>query len=276
MNNKSRGFTAKQTIRMLILVVCFVFVSGCRSPYKTFEKNALASGLTSQVVKTASFSHKIYKNAQLSNGALHIYLTGDGLPWMAGVLPATDPTPRNPLVLDLIAQDETSALILGRPCYHGLAIEPHCDASLWTNKRYGAEIVNSLIDAVELLSKQYGVNDIVLIGYSGGGALAVLIAEKVSKVTAVLTIGANLNTQWWTQHHKLLPLMGSINPVERPELPITVLQKHYVGSKDKIVPTELVSSYTNIHLTSELVIIKDFDHLCCWKNIWPKILQQIQ
>lgn len=251
-------------------------VSACHSPHQLFDRQALAVALSPQVIKTGFFSHKIYKNNRQSKGRLHIYLTGDGLPWVAGVVPATDPTPRDTIIFSLIEQDRSSALILGRPCYHGLDNEALCDHSLWTSKRYAPVIINSLSIAIQRLSEQYKANDLVLIGYSGGGALAVLLAETIPNVSAVITIGANLNTQWWTQHHNLLPLTGSMDPVKRPSLPATIIQKHYVGSEDKIIPAALIETYTNIHLASELVIIKDYNHQCCWKKIWPEILQQIQ
>lgn len=276
MSKQKQGFTCRQPISQLFLIGCIVIVSACQSPHELFDRKALASALRSQVVKTDLFSHQIYKNNRQSNGKLHIYLTGDGLPWMAGVVPSIDPTPRDTIIINLIGQDSSSALILGRPCYHGLANETLCDPSFWTNKRYAPVIINSLSIAIEQLSEQYRATNLVLIGYSGGGALAVLLAEKIPNVSAVITIGANLNTQWWTQHHNLLPLSGSVNPVERPDLPMTIIQKHFVGSEDKIIPVSLLETYTKTHRASELVIIEDFNHQCCWQNIWPEILQQIQ
>ncbi|MFT6895920.1 MAG: hypothetical protein ACJA13_000317 [Paraglaciecola sp.] len=276
MNRQKQGHKPRQYIRKLFLIYCLVMLSACQSPHALFEKKALAWALTPQVVKTEFFSHKIYKNNRQSGTKLHIYLTGDGLPWMAGVIPSTDPTPRNSIIFNLIEQDLSTALILGRPCYHGLANETLCEPSLWTSKRYAPVIINSLSMAIEQLSEQYRATNLVLIGYSGGGALAVLLAEKIPNVSAVITIGANLNTQLWTQHHHLLALSGSINPVERPDLPVKVMQKHYVGSEDKIMPASLLKSYTEGHLASELVIIDDYNHQCCWQDIWPEILQQIQ
>jgi hypothetical protein len=275
MNTPKKSHTLGQYIRKFSLIYCLFIVSACQSPHELFEKKALVSALTPQVVKTEYFSHKVYKNNRPSSTVLHIYLTGDGLPWMAGVVPSTDPTPRDTIIFKLIEQDESAALILGRPCYHGLAHEALCDPSLWTNMRYGSLVIDSLSIAIEQLSEQYQTTNLVLIGYSGGGALAVLLAEKIPNVSAVITIGANLNTQLWTQHHQMLPLSGSINPVERPDLPITVMQKHYVGSEDKIIPVSLLETYTEGHQASDLVIIDNYDHQCCWQNIWPDILRQI-
>ncbi|MFT7127920.1 MAG: hypothetical protein ACI89U_000024 [Gammaproteobacteria bacterium] len=261
--------------RNIFAIQCVVFVSACQSPHVLFHDKTVELNLTSEIIKTSLFSHKIYKNNRESNGKLHVYIAGDGLPWMAGVIPSKDPTPRKPLVLSLIKQDMSAALILGRPCYHGLANNPVCDSSLWTNKRYSSMIVDSMEKAIEQLSQHYQDPDVVLMGYSGGGTLAVLLAERIPYVTGVVTIGANLNTEAWTQYHQLLPLSGSINPVDRPSLPAEMLQKHYVGRYDKVMPASLVETYTRNHVSSELVIVDDFNHRCCWEKIWTQIISDI-
>ncbi len=270
-----QGWTILQVISSYFAIIFLVFVSGCQSASERFEQKAIAAAFTPQVIETGIFSHKIYKNHQLLDGKLHIYLTGDGLPWMAGVIPSVDPTPRDTIIFDLIEQDQSAALILGRPCYHGFSDKSYCDSGLWTGKRYSEDIVESLSIAVEQLSEQYRASSLVLIGYSGGGALAVLLAEKVSNVSAVITIGGNLNILLWTQHHQLLPLNGSMNPAERPGLPVTIMQKHFIGSEDKIVPASMLKTYVESHGASELVVVDGFDHRCCWKNIWAEILKQI-
>ena len=73
---------------------------------------------------------------------LHVYLDGDGTP-MLGSYPAADPTPRDPLVLDLMALDSTPSIYVGRPCYHGLSGAP-CSPSLWTSGRYSEPVVASM------------------------------------------------------------------------------------------------------------------------------------
>lgn len=261
--------------RHILVIQCVVLVSACQSPHVLFNDKTIEINLLAELVETSIFSHRVYKNNRESNGKLHIYIAGDGLPWMAGVIPSKDPTPRKPLVLSLIDQDRSAALILGRPCYHGLANNPICDSSLWTNKRYSSMIVDSMERAIEKLSQQYQITDVVLVGYSGGGTLAVLLAERISTVTAVITIGANLNTDAWIQYHQLLPLSGSINPFDRPNIPATILQRHYVGKYDQVIPASLLETYTRTHTSSELFIVDDFNHRCCWENIWTQILREL-
>lgn len=261
--------------RIILAIQCVVLVSACQSPHVLFDRKATALNLTAGVIETSLFSHRVYRNNRKPHGKIHIYIAGDGLPWTAGIIPSRDPTPRMPLVLSLIKQDRSAALILGRPCYHGLYNNPLCDASLWTNRRYSSVIVDSMEQAIEALSRQYQSAEIVLVGYSGGGALAVLLAERIPYTTAVITIGANLNTDAWTQYHRLLPLSGSINPVDRPNLPETLIQKHYVGQLDEVMPASLIETYTRSHLSSELLVVDNFKHRCCWENIWTQIIKAI-
>ena len=46
--------------------------------------------------------------------------------------------------------------------------------------------------ALETWLKKKGYSELVLIGYSGGGALAMLLAERI-RVRAVITVAANLD-----------------------------------------------------------------------------------
>ena len=52
------------------------------------------------------------------------------------------------------------------------------------------------------------MREVTFVGYSGGGVLAVLIAERLDNVAGVITVGANLDTDAWTEHHGYLPLTG--------------------------------------------------------------------
>ena len=66
------------------------------------------------------------------SGRLHVYLEGDGVPWITRTLIALDPTPRNPLALRLMALDPAPALYLARPCYNGTAKAPGCNPLSFT------------------------------------------------------------------------------------------------------------------------------------------------
>jgi pimeloyl-ACP methyl ester carboxylesterase len=115
----------------------------------------------------------------------------------------------------------------------------------------------------------------VLIGYSGGGALAMLVAERVANVSAVVTIAGNLDTEAWTRLHAYSPLSGSLNPARRAPLPSRIAQLHLTGGKDKNVPVALIEPVVRRQPHAELRVYDDADHGCCWAREWPRVLEDI-
>jgi hypothetical protein len=106
---------------------------------------AASLGLQKQTVLGTRFFHRLYRNNRPSPTAvLHVYIEGDGLPWLLPDLVAPDPTPRNPLMLQLLGQDLGPAIYLGRPCYFGYAKTPPCSAWWWTDGRFAPEVVHSM------------------------------------------------------------------------------------------------------------------------------------
>jgi pimeloyl-ACP methyl ester carboxylesterase len=166
---------------------------------------------------------------------------------------------REPLALEP-ASDDNPALYLGRPCYHGLGDDSRCAAALWTDERYSEAVVASMAAALEASTTLRRFDRLALIGYSGGGVLAMLLAARVPRTAAVVTVAANLDVDAWTARHGYLRLTGSLNPAAEPPLPAGLYQRHYLGSRDRVVPPEIVSGGPFDRAT--LVLIPDFDHVC--------------
>lgn len=116
--------------------------------------------------------------------------------------------------LDLMLQDLGPAVYIGRPCYFELGPADLCSNKRWTQERYSQDTVNSLNSAITHLLHSSDFQSVQLIGFSGGGALAVLIANRRNDINSVITIAGNLNTHAWTLHHGYLPLTGSLNPAD--------------------------------------------------------------
>ena len=240
------------------------------------DRQAAASGFTRVVVTGAGFQHVVYRNRRTQDsGVLHVYLEGDGSPWLGENRIARDPGPRNPLMLALMAEDPAPSLYLGRPCYHGLADDPACNPLMWTSGRYSQPVVASMVRALEKLTSGHDNQDLVLIGYSGGGTIAMLLAERVQQVRAVVTLAGNLNTDQWTALHDYSPLVTSLNPAQRAPLDPRIYQLHVAAEHDRVVPPALIAAAAARQVQAQVMIVPGIDHTCCWKTLWPELLEKL-
>jgi hypothetical protein len=237
----------------------------------------VALGFTSIDLEGAGFHHRAYvAGIEGASGELHVYIEHDGTPWLDHAYPATDPTPRTPLALELMARDSGPRILLGRPCYFEPQQDPRCGPLLWTHRRYSTEVVASMVAALRRFLASHPFRRALLIGYSGGGTLAWLMARDVRETVEVITVAANLDTDAWTSLHGYSPLEGSLNPAELPPLPVGVSQVDFVGGRDRNVPPAVAQSFARRHAGARTVEIPDFDHECCWVERWPQLLEEAQ
>lgn len=216
------------------------------------------------------FTHlALQRFASPPGNQLHIYIEGDGVPWV-GNLPSADPTPQNKLALRLAIQDPLDIVYLGRPCYFGFADDDGCLPKYWTSDRYGEEVLLSMAAAIQEV-RQPRHTELVLIGHSGGGALAALLETRVPDVVGVITVGANVDTEKWTKHHGYDGLAGSNNPATVPR-DGTIPHLQLVGAKDRTVPAYTTEAFADNGNNVQRVVFDDFDHVCCWEQQWPEIL----
>ena len=254
-------------------LISALVVGACAGPVERFDRRAAELGLMREDVWGEGFDHAVFHRPEdPRTGVLHVYLGSDGTPWQRGRWPAADPTPRAPLALELMTLDPAPALYLGRPCYHGLARAPRCGAPLWTDRRYGEEVVASMTAALRRLAPD---RPLVLIGYSGGGTLAMLVASRLPTVVAVITVAANLDINAWADHHGYRPLVGSSNPADQTQLDPAILQIHLAGAEDERVPPELVRPAL-AKLGAPLCVLPDHDHSRGWRRTWPAVLSTLE
>jgi dienelactone hydrolase len=261
--------------KWLILLLCLFELLACTSPSKHFSQVADTFGFYGFSVNTGLFEHQLYANQAViqssSNQKLHIYLDGDGTPWEQQRWVADDPTSRNPLILKLMHQDKSAAIFLGRPCYHGFSKTTACHPKYWTSHRYSQAVVNSLVAALKKCLVKYPFKQLVLMGYSGGGTLAALIAPYFPEMTTLVTVAANLDVDAWSHYHGYSPLSESLNPATF-ALNARIRQIHLAGLKDTVVPAWIIKTYVDKQVNAIYLPFADFDHHCCWVDEWPKVL----
>lgn len=214
------------------------------------------------------------------NETLTIYIEGDGFAWINHTQPSTDPTPRDPLALRLaLAQPEGNAAYLARPCQYVDAAATGCSNRYWTEMRFAPEVIAASSHAIDVLKQQSGASNLVLVGYSGGGAVAALVAAQRPDVKQLVTVAGNLDHLAWTSYHQIQPLTGSLNPADYVEALRNIRQRHFVGGKDANITPGLVQSYALRFPKNQrptVLVEPEFDHRCCWANPWPTLWRESQ
>lgn len=201
---------------------------------------------------------------------LIVYLEGDGLAFLGSHTISPDPTPNDPVGLRMaLAHGNAAVAYLARPCQY--AASGPCGPAYWTSHRYAPEVVASLNLATDAIKSRVGANHVILVGYSGGGALAVLMASKRSDMAGLVTVAGNLDLAAWTHIQKLTPLFGSLDPAEAAASIAAIPQVHFIGGRDDVVPNEVSQSYfrrVEPKGQAQLVVKDSFGHVCCWADDW--------
>jgi pimeloyl-ACP methyl ester carboxylesterase len=264
-----------KAVRTLLLAAALITGSdACVDPGSRVQRLARQAGFQEDLVTGSTFRHRVYRKEGRVGGSriLHVYIEGDGRPFLGSKTVALDPTPRDPLMLRLMALDPASSVYLGRPCYFGLDRDMGCNPAYWTIGRFAPEVVDSLASALRSEAARAGATSIELYGHSGGGTLAVLLSAQVPAVTRVVTIGANLDTEAWCALHGYSPLLGSLNPAKL-NFRDSVRFLHLVGSDDTNTPPAFVeSAASRTGAIGSVHIIPSYTHNCCWEQIWSGVL----
>ena len=259
----------------LVLILC---TAACSSPAQRIDAVAAEYGLQRRVILGDTFRHIAYlKSSRSDSHRLHVYIEGDGMPWLRGLHVAEDPTTKQPLALELANIDPENVLYLGRPCYMDLQQDGLCEEKYWTSARYSAAVVASMSAALQRVVDELNVTHVSLFGYSGGGSLAMLMASDafssaIPGLDTVVTIAANLDVAAWTTQHGYLPLSESLDPMQA-SYSSAVNYLHYSGAADDNIPSRQLLNFVAAH-GGQYRILDAVDHSCCWLQLWPELLKQ--
>ena len=252
-------------------------LAGCATPARHADEFAAQQGWVREVHTGTGFRHVLYSNHRGDAAQpLHVYLEGDGRPYLDRRTVSPDPTPRQPVMLELMALDEGPAVYVGRPCYFGLAQDPPCSPLDWTLGRFGEPVVASLAQVIEQSRRERGHTTVHLYGHSGGGALAVLLAARLPDVTWIVTLAGNLDPEAWARHHGYTPLVASLNPVEAGPLPGGVRQLHLAGADDTVMPASIVVAAAARLGAPPVEVLPGVGHSCCWAERGQQVLREVR
>lgn len=262
--------------RGVLAVVGALVLAACQSPREALEHRAAEYGREVQVLALESFPLLVVAPARMPTAnVLRVYLEGDGHAWVTPSQPSLDPTPRQTLVVDLAMQDPTPSLYMARPCQ--FVSVPGCTPALWTSRRFSPEVLDSLGQALDRLKARYGNQGFELVGYSGGGALALLLAGRREDVWQVQTLAGNLSPAEWARMLELTPLEGSLEPLQYRERLARIPQRHLLGAEDRQVPAGVAAFYARQLGEArclERVSLPGVTHERGWQQAWPSWRQR--
>lgn len=243
---------------------------GCQSSQQALQQLALSHDHQLEVLSGNPFPLMLSTPLRRPDSArLRVYLEGDGHAWATATQPSLDPTPHHLLVARLAFEDPTPSLYLARPCQFISA--PACQPALWTQKRFSAEVLDSLNDALKTIKARYGNQSFELIGYSGGGALALLLASQRDDIAQVQTLAGNLSPREWATLLKLSALTGSLDPLDYRQRLALLPQRHFFGSADRVVPPQLLTIYRQAlgnAVCLESISVPGASHIDGWNAAW--------
>ncbi len=208
-----------------------------------------------------------------ADATLTVYIEGDGAEWRGKFEPPADPTPDNALSLRLALRDPaTRVAYLGRPCqYLDADALAHCPSILWQRARYGEHAVTIMSAALDVLLLTANVRRLRLVGYSGGGAIAALLAAQRTDVSCLVTVAAPLDTETWAEAIEITPLADSLNPLALAPRLASLAQTHIAGAADDVVPARTLRRFAEALPDARVEVIEGYDHDCCWVHAWERL-----
>lgn len=253
------------------VVMVSALLIACQSPREALQQLAEEHGRQWEVLPGHTFPLFILAPQTAEKMTrLRVYLEGDGHSWATATQPSLDPSPHNLLVPRLAIDDPTPNAYLARPCQFVMAAA--CRSALWTNRRFSQEVVTRLSQALDHLKQRYGNREFEIVGYSGGAALALLLAAQRKDVAQVQTIAGNLSPRLWATMKGLSPLDGSLDPLDYRNQLALLPQRHLIGEADRIIPGRLAEVYQQAlgSPLSHYVSVPVVSHDVGWETTWGR------
>lgn len=234
-------------------VLAFLFSSVAYAESTTWQRVILKGGSLPVVA--------FFPSTLSEADTLNVFIEGDGQPGIA---------------LDMAQKIEKNSIYIARPCQFLRIGGQGCNKAVWTSHRFSGEVIRSMARALDVLKIRFKANNVRLVGYSGGGAVASILAAQRDDVKLLITVAGNLDHHQWTEYNQIAPLSGSLNPIDYQELLEKVPQIHLVGERDHTVPGSVLASYLNHmqHLENvQSFIVNGADHTCCWNNVMASLFK---
>ena len=281
LSNPRKNMYVKTTLTAALAVI----IGGCvatNHPYmrnETAQRIAAPAWMIKRDISASPYILRSYERIHDRGGVANLYIEGDGSELTSSSNWTDNPTPENPVALHLASKDKAENVIyLARPCQYTAMISKsdECDKSSWKENRFSTEVIKSYQLAMDNISSRYGISGFNLIGYSGGGAIATLLAASRADVMSLRTVAGVLDHEVQSNLLAKPKLSGSLNPVTKAASLSEMPQYHFIGGQDEFVPPAILHSYLQAMPEARCVqtmLVQEASYDTGWVDKWPELLE---
>lgn len=251
------------------------------SRFETAKRIASPVHMHKRLIPAERFELTAYERIHdRTGGEVNLYIEGDGIAWVSRRRWSLDPTPLDPTALRLAAADKAQNVIyLARPCHYSKLVDNSspCHRDYWTNKRYAPEVLVAYNEALNNIKRRHNITGFNLVGYSGGGTVASLLAAERDDVKTLRTVAGNLDHKAHSKFHNVTILHNSLNPPDYAKKLRDIPQRHFIGTKDKIVPDYVFNSYKSAlgkNACLKSTYVAEVSHDEGWTQRWPALMNE--
>ena len=163
-----------------------------------------------------------------------------------------------------------NVVYLARPCQ--FIMSDSCSVRHWTSARFSYETIDATYKAIKHI---VGKREVILVGFSGGAQVAGLVSvlNRDLNIKKVISVAGNLDHLEWTEYHTLPSLNESLNLADYKSLYFDIPQKHYVGDKDNVIPSDLIFKFTEGQKV-DIEVVEGASHSDGWTVVFDEIWQE--
>jgi len=239
---------------------------------------AAESAFDRQEITAGGFRLTVFARIEDANKPITVYIEGDVRGWNPTADPGIDASPDEYLGLRLATLDPAdNVVVISRPCQYGID-DAACLSQTWKSGRLAAQVYSAINRALDYAVSVVPRSRLNLVGYSGGGAIAAVLAARRHDVASLRTIAGNLDPDGNGRTHGSVPQDDFIDPMEiAPRLSL-VPQEHFVGDKDAFVPPFLTENFVKAIGQSycvKVIQIEGATHKTGWEQAWKEYVDKM-
>ncbi len=252
------------------------FLQGCAEngvDDNDLRTSFLETSLHRQEITAGSFRLTVFSRIRDTNRPVTVYIEGD-VPGLApGADPGIDSTPDDTVGLRLASIDPSDNVIfISRPCQFNID-DFACKDILKNTLRWADQYYASANRALDYVLSPIPHPHVNLVGYSGGGALAAVLAARRHDIVSLRTIAGNMDPHGNGRFHATDPQDDFIDPMMIASRLAGLPQEHFVGGKDDFVPPFLTENFIKAigtNACATVTRVPDATHTAGWESAWRK------